>query len=813
MKKRFNLKNLIGKKNLLLTLVALILVMLMVVGVSYSWIEQISNVEMTLGGKESPMHISTDILNKPAESEINNGSPKTIDLSHYFYESGNMHLSSCYSDGKTFYFPKKEHAGSTDIPTYRLGTKDDANVNYISVSFKLENTENYEQVYWFDKDSTFFSSNDNNLNNLIRCSITVDGATSIFSPTETYKTVSGISDSGNPTSNDCQSFEAYQYDPNHNNQNDTGNNNLSSTRGANGNVLFTLPANAKSTINIKVWLEYNGSNSSATLSDIDMKLVSSFSKTRRIYINDESLYNTSSKTWMRSDGAKLYLATIKEHKSNNTVDYYEVDNYWQLKNSSGSTSYSNTDKNFYVDIPSYYNNWKAMVLRCNTTGDITSNASNATAVTYNGLNVKTGGSNVCAWNDWDTALPDTFDSRTFTEYTPEFGSWSSNVHHFYFVDSWSWQDNTHLYLWDNATATADTKVIENHAWPGDRMYWASQLSMTSGFTSIADGKIGNTHRIYAVFYDTDYTNVVFNNGDTSNLRQTGDLWIPSDIDDYDYFYDLRSGQWVKDIKYICYKESNANYTYTGSSDDEEFYYSDNSSTVQYATKYLTAGSFYNFQIHNYSNYQKPDGNNWIYKYSYSPDTLVTMGTSYDQSNYICIKESNSSGAKYTGMYTIKYDTTNNKVSIRYPEKISPGSGSSGSGGSSSDETTEITTTQPTEEGIYLYGRLDNTGSYTQFAKFSSAAVNGYVDLNLTKNGTYTIFIWKRQGTTNYQMGQNPEKSITLSSSSNGQDYGFTYGQTNILRLTVNDSGTYRFKINEINGNSYVNLRFYNKDNL
>lgn len=811
MKERFNLKNLIGKKNLLMTLVALVLVMLMVVGVSYSWIEQISNVEMTLGGEKSPMHISTEKLNKPAESEINNGTAKTIDLSHYFYESGNMHLSSCYSDGKTFYFPKKVHAGSTDIPTYRLGTKDDANVNYISVSFKLKNTEDYEQAYWFDKNSTFFqtkSSADTNLNKLIRMSMTVDGASSIFSAsdTPTYKTVDSITASSVSTNN-CQSFKAYQYDSTLNNQSDSGNDNYSSTRGANGNTLFVLPAGTTSTITVKVWLEYDNNNRSASLSDINLKLVSSFTKTRKIYLVDNSLYGVN---WIVGDSATLWLALddVDEYKYTNDSNYTN-DTYWPI-------TYKDTvngKKRYEATIPAYLNNQDVYILRCSDQGFGKGDTSKPDQ------KFKTiGSTNYWAWNRWKTTLPDTYDDRTFTEYTPEFGTWNSKVHHFYFVDSWSWQDNTHLYLWDNATATADTKVIENHAWPGDRMYWASQMSKTSGSTTISNGKIGNTHRIYAVFYDTDYTNVVFNNGDTNNLRQTGDLWIPSDIDDYDYFYDLRSGQWVKDIKYICYKESNANYTYTGSSDDEEFYYSDNSSTVQYATKYLTAGSFYNFQIHNYSNYQKPDGNNWIYKYSYSPDTLVTMGTSYDQSNYICIKESNSSGAKYTGMYTIKYDTTNNKVSIRYPEKVSAGTsggGSSGSGGSggSSGDTTEITTTQPTEEGIYLYGRLDNTGSYTQFAKFSSADVNGYVDLNLTKNGTYTIFVWKRQGTTNYQMGQNPEKSITLSSSSNGQEHGFTYGQTNILRLTVNDSGTYRFKINEINGNSYVNLRFYNKDNL
>ncbi|MBR1731635.1 MAG: hypothetical protein IJ725_04310, partial [Ruminococcus sp.] len=809
-------KNLTGRKNILLTVVALILVMMLVVGVSYSWIEQISNVEFEFpSGVENPMHISTDRLNKPAEAELNGGTTEVIDLSKYFYESGNMHLSSCYSDGKTFYFPKKSDTGASTGTTYRLGTKDDANVNYISVSFKITNKEAYDQVYWFYKPQAseyFFktkSSADTNLDKLIRSSITVDGATSVFSAsdTPTYKTIDSITDDS-AESNLCQSYKAYQYDSAHMTQDDKNNDNLSSTRGANGNTLFTLAAGRTSTINIKVWLEYDSENRSASLSDVDMKLVSSFTKTRTITFDDKSIYGEHS--WMGSGSATLWML-LKDENKTNIADYTLNENYWQLTNNNGVYS---------VTIPAYYNNKEVTFLRCGSGGF-------GVAPVGSGETIKYYTGNIQYWNKWETTLPDSFDNRTFTEYTPEFGSWSSKVHHFYYVDSWNWEDNTHVYLWDNKTASADTKVVENNSWPGDRMYWASGLSVTSGSTTISGGKIGNTHRIYTVFYDSDFTSVIFNNGQSgSSLRQTGDLWIPSAIDDYDYYYDLRSGQWVTDIRDICYHDSNNNVTFTGSSNDEHFYYSDNSSSIQYATKHLNEGDFYNFQIRSttYNHYFKPNGNNWTYKYELSPNTEVTVVTGYSASNYICIKESDSSGAKYTGMYTIKLDTSNNKVSIRYPDKATPGTtsasssssgSSSGSGDSgSSGDTTAITTTQPTEEGIYLYGNLSNSGRYTEFAKFSSSAVNGYVDLNLTKNGTYTIFIWKRSGTTNYQMGQNESgKSITLSSSTNGSDYRFTNGQSNILTLNVENSGTYRFKISEISGNNYVQLLFYNKNNL
>ncbi|MBQ7503942.1 MAG: hypothetical protein IJT79_01305 [Ruminococcus sp.] len=805
MKKRFNLKNLIGKKNLLLTVVALVLVMLMVVGVSYSWIEQISNVEMQYGGVESPMHISTDVLNKPAEAKINTTNYDTalpIDLSHYFYESGNMHLSSCYSDSKTFYFPKKGNTGSSNVPTYRLGTKSDANVNYISVSFKLKNTEDYDQVYWFDKSSTFFSTGNSDLNKLIRCSMTVDGATSIFSPTETYKTVSGVSDAS-PASNKCAAFKEYQYDPSLTDQSDSGNDNYSTTRGANGNVLFTLPANKTSTITMKVWLEYDSTNWSVSLSNINIKLLSSFTKTRRISVVDNSIYSTSSSAWLRSDSAKLYLAIVKEHlDSNDELDYYEVEEKYQFKNSSGSTTYSATDKNFYVDIPAYYNGWKAVLLRCHNNGY----PQGSDNVTYGGKNVKYDNSgtatNVKAWNWWATQLPDTFDDRTFTEYTPEFGSWSADkVHHFYYVDSWNWQGNAHAYMWDNSTATADTKVVENASWPGESMYWANGLSVTSGSTTISGGVIGNTHRIYTVFYDLDYTNVIFNNG--SNY-QTGDLWIPDGVrnnDGNDYYFDLRSGQWYTDITKICYHDSNNNVTYTGSADDEHFYYSDSSSSVQYATKYLTAGSFYNLQIHSttYSNYYKPNGNNWTYTYAISVgnNREVQFGTSYDQNNYLCIKESDSQGCYRTGIYTIKFDTSTNKVSIVYPGKVDAGTtngSDSSSGGSSSGNSV---TTSMSGAGVYLYGALDGTGTSNQLFKLTEASSGTYTgELTLTQSSNnYLYHLIIREASSNsswthYQADSNAYK--VLNTNTNTEEYNLSSSYSNPLYLRVGATLTYRF---------------------
>ena len=67
MKKSFSIKKKLGKKNMFLTIVALALIMFTFVSVSYSWIEEVSNVELnTQDGDDTPLHIS----NKKLKSDM-----------------------------------------------------------------------------------------------------------------------------------------------------------------------------------------------------------------------------------------------------------------------------------------------------------------------------------------------------------------------------------------------------------------------------------------------------------------------------------------------------------------------------------------------------------------------------------------------------------------------------------------------------------------------------------------------------------------------------------------------------------------------
>ncbi|MBR2108822.1 MAG: hypothetical protein IJ932_02590 [Ruminococcus sp.] len=795
MKKRFNLKNLIGKKNLLLTIVALVLVMLMVVGVSYSWIEQISNVEMTFGDKNhAPMLISTEKLNKPAESKIHNGTAQTIDLSKYFYESGNMHLSSCYSDGKTFYFPKRKSQPSSgysyEIPNYRLGTKDDANVNYISVTFKLRNTENYEQAYWFDKNSTFFASKSNassTLDKLIRMSMTVDGSTSIFSAsdTPTYKTVSGISASAattDATDNDCQSFKAYQYDAAHNRQNDSDNDNRSKTRGANGNTLFVLPAGTTSTITIKVWLEYDGVNKSTSLSDINLKLVSSFTQTRNIYLNDESVYNrlNANSTWM-------YTVGTSGHADMYLVLKGDTSKHWKFTETS-----ANDHKHFVVqNFPSYYNNQDVYIIRCNSSGFGVGDSDKVipnTSIRY--------------YNMWETKLPDTYDDRAFTEYTPSFGSWrgSENIKYFYFIDSWGWGNNDNLnyngvyaYMWDNNTVANNVNTVENHKWEngahGEPMFYTNVNTPTT------------SHRVYVVYYDADFTHVIFNNNKTGNESQQTTN-IPIQVGK---FYDLTSDRWVSSYSaaavdpYYEHVRMHGNWDQGGWYDKQMYRASDNDH-VYYGTAWLKANKTYDFVIKDSINgdktYKYIAGKKFYYNGNPTGDNFYgTFGDIVSSSFVDNIFRTvdivdNGTGDLHIGtpnidgIYTFRYDANSHSLAIDFPTAGSSSSGGSSSGGGSMAGYTQAVSNSyvKVNENDKAQIYTDGMGNFKATLHFDSAGTKYYI-----------ILI----GSTNYGNGQS---SQIYDTDPNFNGLYVSTNNNNAFGIRAPEAGDYVISFSYDNGN-------------
>lgn len=220
-------------KTIVLSVVALIQMMLLITGTTFSWVETISSLALTGGG----------IIDNPVKTVANIGSgsdyDKALDLDAYFKKAGNVHLSTCSSaDGQNFYFPIVG-----DNNNYRQSTVNDRNVNYIGYNLKVVNKENKSKDFKFGKIPSIKIGNEAVTDNRVRIAITVDGATKIFSNKADTENVVAATN-GKLLETTVNSFDEYT--------------------NSDKNVtlpVFSIPANSSKEVKISLWLqESTGSN-------------------------------------------------------------------------------------------------------------------------------------------------------------------------------------------------------------------------------------------------------------------------------------------------------------------------------------------------------------------------------------------------------------------------------------------------------------------------------------------------------------------------------------------------------------------------
>lgn len=220
-------------KTIVLSVVALIQIMLLITGTTFSWVETISSLALTGGG----------IIDNPVKTVANIGSgsgyDKALDLDAYFKKAGNVHLSTCSSaDGQNFYFPIVG-----DNNNYRQSTVNDRNVNYIGYNLKVVNKENKSKDFKFGKIPSIKIGNEAVTDNRVRIAITVDGATKIFSNKADTENVVAATN-GKLLETTVNSFDEYT--------------------NSDKNVtlpIFSIPANSSKEVKISLWLqESTGSN-------------------------------------------------------------------------------------------------------------------------------------------------------------------------------------------------------------------------------------------------------------------------------------------------------------------------------------------------------------------------------------------------------------------------------------------------------------------------------------------------------------------------------------------------------------------------
>lgn len=265
-------------KTIVLSVVALIQMMLLITGTTFSWVETISSLKLTGGGN----------IDNPVMTVANIGSgsdyDKALDLDAYFKKAGNVHLSTCSSaDGQNFYFPIVG-----DNKNYRQSTVNDRNVNYIGYNLKVVNKENKSKDFKFGNIPSIKIGEDDVKDNRVRIAITVAGVTKIFS-NETVTEDVVADTTGGTAKTQVNAFSEY-----------------TNSTSAVTLPVFSVNANASEDVKISLWLQNSNGGNNGVVAVNNFNLVSGDS---RKYV--EVRYGNGSDSTMGdisvgTDGQKIY---------------------------------------------------------------------------------------------------------------------------------------------------------------------------------------------------------------------------------------------------------------------------------------------------------------------------------------------------------------------------------------------------------------------------------------------------------------------------------------------------------------------------
>lgn len=263
-------------KTIVLSVVALIQIMLLITGTTFSWVETISSLALTGGGK----------IDNPVKTVANIGSgsgyDKALDLDAYFKKAGNVHLSTCSSaDGQNFYFPIVG-----DNNNYRQSTVNDRNVNYIGYNLKVVNKENKSKDFKFGKIPSITIGKDVVTDNRVRIAITVDGVTKIFSNKDDTENVVAATD-GTHSETTVNAFDKYT------------NSDEKVTL-----PVFSIPANSSKEVKISLWLQDSNGGNNGDVAVNDFTLVVSKKRVEVKYGTDSD--STMGDISIGSDNQQFY---------------------------------------------------------------------------------------------------------------------------------------------------------------------------------------------------------------------------------------------------------------------------------------------------------------------------------------------------------------------------------------------------------------------------------------------------------------------------------------------------------------------------
>lgn len=178
------------RKSMILSIVALVEVLAIAIVSVSAWVETISTIKLDLNNGTIDNYVFTN-------ANIGYGNSydgKTIDLTKYFRQAGDVHLASATSaNGIDVYFPTLTANGESS-GVYRQATVNDKNVNYIDFSFNVT-AKGTKASFYFDKVPTIKVNDADADEGKLRVSFVCDGSNTVVcgKSNSTAEVVSGTS--------------------------------------------------------------------------------------------------------------------------------------------------------------------------------------------------------------------------------------------------------------------------------------------------------------------------------------------------------------------------------------------------------------------------------------------------------------------------------------------------------------------------------------------------------------------------------------------------------------------------------------------
>lgn len=221
------------RKSLILSIVALVEVLAIAIVSVSAWVETISTIKLDLNNGTIDNYVFTN-----ANIGYGNGyDGKTIDLTKYFRQAGDVHLASATSaNGTDVYFPTLTANGEPSA-TYRKATVNDKNVNYIDFSFNVT-AKGTKASFYFEKIPTIKVNDADADEEKLRVSFVCDGSNTVVcgKSDSTAEVVAGTNLNIKGQEN-VKSFGSY-------------------TGSTAESPLFTVPADSKPhKVTMRVWLQ------------------------------------------------------------------------------------------------------------------------------------------------------------------------------------------------------------------------------------------------------------------------------------------------------------------------------------------------------------------------------------------------------------------------------------------------------------------------------------------------------------------------------------------------------------------------------